>query len=67
VTSPRLRRIAPSPLLLTDASQDTGRYQAILALAEDAASIYRSQGDRRGEAHALDQMGLAHWRTSRYR
>ena len=39
----------------------------MLPLAEDAASIYRSQADRRGEAHALDQMGMAHARASRYR
>ena len=36
-------------------SQQTGRYEAALPLAEDAAAIYRSLGDRRGEAEALDQ------------
>ena len=44
-----------------------GRHEAMLPLAEDAASIYRSQGDRRGEAHALDQMGMAHLRGAGYR
>jgi len=60
-------RIALAALGLSEVSQETGRHEAMLPLAEDAASIYRSQGDRRGEAHALDQIGLAHLRTSRYR
>jgi DNA-binding SARP family transcriptional activator len=60
-------RIALAALELSEVSQQTGRHEAMLPLAEDAAAIYREQGDRRGEAHALDQMGLAHLRTSRYR
>jgi tetratricopeptide (TPR) repeat protein len=60
-------RIALAALELGEVSQETGRHDAMLPLAEDAASIYRSQGDRRGEAHALDQIGVAHLRTSRYR
>jgi DNA-binding SARP family transcriptional activator len=60
-------RIAQAALELCEVSQETGRHEAMLPLAEDAAAIYRSQGDRRGEAHALDQIGLAHLRTSRYR
>jgi DNA-binding SARP family transcriptional activator/tetratricopeptide (TPR) repeat protein len=60
-------RIALAALELSEVSQETGRHEAMLPLAEDAASIYRSQGDRRGEAHALDQMGMAHARVTRYR
>jgi len=60
-------RIAQAALELCEVSQETGRHEEMLPLAEDAAAIYRSQADRRGEAHALDQMGLAHLRTSRYR
>jgi DNA-binding SARP family transcriptional activator len=60
-------RIAQAALELCEVSQETGRHEETLPLAEDAAAIYRSQPDRRGEAHALDQMGLAHLRTSRYR
>ncbi len=60
-------RIALAALELSEVSQQTGRHEAMLPLAEDAAAIYREQGDRRGEAHALDQMGVAHLRTSRYR
>src|SRR6266702_575585 len=60
-------RIAQAALELCEVSQEIGRHEEMLPLAEDAAAIYRSQADRRGEAHALDQMGLAHLRTSRYR
>ena len=60
-------RIAQASLELSEVSQQTGRHEAMLPLAEDAAAIYRSQADLRGEAQALDQMGLAHWRASRYR
>ena len=60
-------RIALAALELSEVSQETGRHEAMLPLAEDAAAIYRSQGDRRGEAHALDQMGMAHARVTRYR
>jgi DNA-binding SARP family transcriptional activator/tetratricopeptide (TPR) repeat protein len=60
-------RIAQAALELSEVSQEKGRHEAMLPLAEDAAAIYRSQGDRRGEAHALDQMGMAHARLTRYR
>jgi DNA-binding SARP family transcriptional activator/tetratricopeptide (TPR) repeat protein len=60
-------RIAQAALELCEVSQETGRHDEMLPLAEGAASIYRSQADRRGEAHALDQIGMAHARTSRYR
>jgi DNA-binding SARP family transcriptional activator/tetratricopeptide (TPR) repeat protein len=60
-------RIAQAALELCEVSQETGRHAETLPLAEDAASIYRAQADSRGEAHALDQMGMAHARTSRYR
>ncbi len=60
-------RIARASLELSEVSQQTGRYESALPLAEDAAGIYRSLADRRGEADALDQIGMAHQRAGRSR
>src|SRR5215471_1814180 len=60
-------RIAQAELELCEVSQETGKHEETLPLAEDAASIYRSRADRRGEAHALDQIGMAHARLTRHR
>jgi len=60
-------RIARVSLELSAVSQQTGRHEATLPLAEDAAAIYRSLADRRGEAEALDQIGMAHQRAARSR
>jgi tetratricopeptide (TPR) repeat protein len=60
-------RIAQASLELSQVSQQTGRHEAALCLAEEASAIYRSMGDRRGEAEALDQIGLAYQRTARSR
>ena len=60
-------RIAQASLELSEVSQQTGRHEATLPLAEDAAAIYRSLADRRGEAEALDQIGMAHQRAARCR
>jgi DNA-binding SARP family transcriptional activator len=60
-------RIAQASLELSVVSQQTGRHEATLSLAEDAATIYRSLADRRGEAEALDQIGMAHQRAARSR
>jgi DNA-binding SARP family transcriptional activator len=60
-------RIAQASLELSVVSRQTGRHEATLALAEDAAAIYRSQADRRGQAEALDQIGLANQRAARSR
>src|SRR6266487_1607468 len=60
-------RVAQASLELSVVSQQTGRHEATLPLAEDAAAIYRSLADRRGEAEALDQIGMAHQRTARSR
>jgi tetratricopeptide (TPR) repeat protein len=60
-------RIAQALLELCEVSQETGRHEETLPLAEEAASIYRSQADRRGEAQALDQIGMANARVTRYR
>jgi len=60
-------RIARASLELGAVSQQIGRHEAALPLAEDAAAIYRSAGDRRGEAEALDQIGMAHQRAARSR
>ncbi len=59
--------IAQASLELSEVSQQTGRHEAMLPLAEDAAAIYRSLADQRGEAEALDQIGLAHQRAARSR
>ncbi len=60
-------RVARASLELGEVSQQTGRHDAALPLAEEAAEIYRSLADRRGEAEALDQIGLAHQRAGRSR
>jgi DNA-binding SARP family transcriptional activator len=60
-------RIAQASLELSVVSQQTGRHEATLPLAEEAASIYRSLADQRGEAEALDQIGLANQRAARSR
>ena len=60
-------RVARASLELSEVSQQTGRHDAALPLAEQAAEIYRSLADRRGEAEALDQIGLAHQRAGRSR
>ncbi len=60
-------RLAQAALELSVVSQQAGRHEATLALAEDAAAAYRSLGDRRGLAAALDQAGLAHQRAARSR
>jgi tetratricopeptide (TPR) repeat protein len=58
-------RAARASLELSEVSQQTGRHEAALPLAEEAAAIYRSLADRRGEAEALDQLGMAHQRAGR--
>jgi tetratricopeptide (TPR) repeat protein len=60
-------RIAQACLDLGEVHQQTGRHEAALTLAEDAAAIYRSLADRPGEAEALDQIGTAHGRAGRFR
>jgi DNA-binding SARP family transcriptional activator len=60
-------RIAQASLGLCVVSQQTGRHEAALALAQEAATIYRSLADVRGQADALDQIGLANLRTGRSR
>jgi DNA-binding SARP family transcriptional activator/tetratricopeptide (TPR) repeat protein len=60
-------RIAQAAVELSVVTQQTGRYEATLALAEEAAAIYRALGDRRGQAAALDQIGLAYLREARSR
>ncbi len=59
-------RIAQASLELSMVSQQTGRHEAI-ALAEEAAAIYRTLDDRRGQAAALDQIGLVNQRAARSR
>jgi len=60
-------RIARASLALAAVDQQTGRHEAAIPLAEEAAAIYRSLQDRAGEAESLDQVGLAHQRTARSR
>jgi tetratricopeptide (TPR) repeat protein/DNA-binding SARP family transcriptional activator len=60
-------RIARASLALSVVRQQTGRHEAAIPLAEEAAAIHRSLADRGGEAESLDQVGLAHQRTARSR
>jgi tetratricopeptide (TPR) repeat protein len=60
-------RIAHASLALSVVRQQTGRHEASIPLAEEAAAIYRSLADRSGQAQSLDQIGLAHQRTARSR
>jgi DNA-binding SARP family transcriptional activator len=60
-------RIAQASLALSRVSQQTGRHEAAIAPAEEAAAIYRSQEDFAGEAESLDQMGQSYQRTARCR
>jgi DNA-binding SARP family transcriptional activator/tetratricopeptide (TPR) repeat protein len=60
-------RVARASLELSEVTQQIGRHEAALPLAEEAVQIYRSLGDQRGEAQALDQVGLAHQRAGRSR
>jgi tetratricopeptide (TPR) repeat protein len=60
-------RVARASLELSDVSQQAGQHEAALPLAEEAVEIYRSLGDRRGEAEALDRVGMAHYRAGRSR
>ena len=60
-------RIARAARALSVVSQQTGRHDAAIPLAEEAAAVCRSLADRRGEAESLDQIGLAHQRTARSR
>jgi tetratricopeptide (TPR) repeat protein/DNA-binding SARP family transcriptional activator len=59
--------IARASLALSRVHQHTGRHEAALPKAEEAAAIYRSLADRAGEAESLDQIGLAYQRTARSR
>jgi DNA-binding SARP family transcriptional activator len=54
-------RIADAALALSRVKLRLGRPEAIFPLAEEASAIYRSLGDRRGEAAALDLLGEASW------
>ncbi|MEP7025298.1 MAG: tetratricopeptide repeat protein, partial [Actinomycetota bacterium] len=60
-------RIAQASLALSAVSQQTGRHEATIPLAEEAATIYRSLANPGGEAEALDQIGMAHQRATRSR
>jgi tetratricopeptide (TPR) repeat protein len=60
-------RIARASLELSIVSQQTGRHEATLALAEDAAAIYQSLADQHGVAEAFDQIGLVNQRAARSR
>ena len=60
-------RIARASIELSVVSQQTGRHEAALSLAEDAAVICRLLADDRGLADALDQIGLVNQRAARSR
>ncbi|HYK31841.1 MAG TPA: tetratricopeptide repeat protein [Streptosporangiaceae bacterium] len=60
-------RIARASLELSVVSQQAGRPEAALTLAEEAAAIYQTLADERGLADAVDQIGLANQRAARSR
>ena len=60
-------RTARAALDLGGVTQQAGRHETALPLAEEAAAIYRSLADRGGEAAALDQIGTVHSRVARAR
>jgi tetratricopeptide (TPR) repeat protein len=60
-------RIAHAALALSQVKLRLGRPETIFPLAEEALAIYRNQGDRRGEAAALDLLAEANWLATRYR
>jgi tetratricopeptide (TPR) repeat protein len=60
-------RVAQASLELSGVSLQTGRQEAAIALAEEAAAIYRLQADQRGLGGALDQIGLVNQRAGRSR
>ncbi len=60
-------RIAQASLELSVVSQQAGRHEVALTLAQDAVAAYRSLADRRGLAGALDQVGLINLRAARCR
>ncbi|HEX9064224.1 MAG TPA: tetratricopeptide repeat protein, partial [Streptosporangiaceae bacterium] len=60
-------RIARAALELSLVSQQAGRPEDTLALAEEAAGIYHALGDHTGLADALDQAGRMHLNAARTR
>jgi tetratricopeptide (TPR) repeat protein/DNA-binding SARP family transcriptional activator len=60
-------RTAHALLALGVVRQQTGRHDAAIPLAEEAAAICRTLGDLRGEGESLVEIGLAHQRTARSR
>ncbi len=60
-------RFARASLELSVVSQQAGRHEETLTLAEEAAAIYQSLADQRGLAEAFDQIGLANQRAARSR
>jgi DNA-binding SARP family transcriptional activator/tetratricopeptide (TPR) repeat protein len=60
-------RIAQAALALSRVGIRLGRHEMVLPLAEEASAIYRSLGDRGGEAAALDLTGEANWLATHYR
>ena len=60
-------RLAQASLALSAVYQQLGRHEEAGQLAEEAAAVYRSLADDRGEAEALDQLGQAQGRTARSR
>jgi DNA-binding SARP family transcriptional activator len=60
-------RIARAALALSRVKLHLGRPEAIFPLTEEASAIYRSLGDRCGEAAALDLLSEASFLAARYR
>ena len=60
-------RVARAALELSVVSQQAGRHEDTLALAEEAAAICQALADERGLADALDQAGRMHLTAARAR
>jgi DNA-binding SARP family transcriptional activator/tetratricopeptide (TPR) repeat protein len=55
--------VARAALDLSAACRCTGEYEKARRHAEEALAAYTAVGDQRGQAAALDQIGMIHWNT----
>jgi tetratricopeptide (TPR) repeat protein len=59
---PHLRVIADGLAALASQAAAEGRYEEASGWLRECASLRRRDGDARGVAHALHDLGIAHWR-----
>ncbi len=62
-----LPRAARASLDLSVTSLRTGNHEAALQQATDALILHRALGDRKGQAAALDRIGIIHRSSARFR